>query len=183
MHFEKAGKHNTEKTLELAVQKCEERGISHLVVASTAGDTALASIKAISGKDIKLVVVTHNVGFRGAGVDQFSSDVRITVEEAGGIVYTGTMVLRGLGKSVKTLEGGSEENIVANSLRMMCQGIKVVAEIAAMVADAGIIPNEDIVVVAGTGRGADTAVVIAPQSSNNFFDMKIRELICKPYDF
>ncbi|GAH57790.1 unnamed protein product, partial [marine sediment metagenome] len=31
-----------------------------------------------------------------------------------------------------------------------------------------------------TGRGADTAWIIKPVHTHNFFDMKLIELICKP---
>jgi hypothetical protein len=37
-----------------------------------------------------------------------------------------------------------------------------------------------LIVIAGTGRGADTAVVIRPVNSQDFFDMKVREILCKP---
>ncbi|MGC7880013.1 pyruvate kinase alpha/beta domain-containing protein, partial [Desulforudis sp. 1190] len=39
------------------------------------------------------------------------------------------------------------------------------------------------VAVAGSGTGADTAVVLSPAHSQHFFDTKIREIICKPRDF
>jgi hypothetical protein len=37
--------------------------------------------------------------------------------------------------------------------------------------------------VAGTGRGADTAVIIGANSSNKFFEIKIREILAKPRVF
>ncbi len=52
-----------------------------------------------------------------------------------------------------------------------------------MSADAGLIPFSDVISVAGTGRGADTAAVIEANSSNKFFDIKLREYLVKPYDF
>jgi hypothetical protein len=59
--------------------------------------------------------------------------------------------------------------------------MKVVVEIAAMAADAGVIPvDEDIVVVSGSGRGADTAVILKAANSHRIFDMVIREIIAKP---
>jgi len=36
------------------------------------------------------------------------------------------------------------------------------------------------VAVAGTIRGADTAVVFRPANSNNFFDLFVKEIIVKP---
>ena len=52
-----------------------------------------------------------------------------------------------------------------------------------MACDAGLIPFADVVAVAGTGRGADTAVVLRANSSNRFFDIKFKEILCKPKNF
>jgi hypothetical protein len=53
-----------------------------------------------------------------------------------------------------------------------------------MAADSGLIPiDEDVVAIAGTGRGADTALRIQPANSSRFFHLKIREIIAKPRDF
>jgi hypothetical protein len=60
--------------------------------------------------------------------------------------------------------------------------MKVVVEITAMAADAGLIPaDKDIIVIAGSNKGADTAVIIQPSNSHNIFDMVIKEIIAKPY--
>jgi len=66
-------------------------------------------------------------------------------------------------------------------LRLFGEGMKVAVEIVAMAADAGLIPvDRDVIAIAGTGRGADTAIVIRPANSKNLFDMTIREIIAKP---
>jgi hypothetical protein len=52
-----------------------------------------------------------------------------------------------------------------------------------MAADAGLIPCEDVIAVAGTGRGADTVALIRANSSNNFFQIKVREILAKPRAF
>ena len=53
-----------------------------------------------------------------------------------------------------------------------------------MALDAGLVPyGEEIIAVAGSGTGADTALVITPAHSNNFFDTKVKEIICKPREF
>ena len=59
--------------------------------------------------------------------------------------------------------------------------MKVAVEIAAMAADAGLIPvDRDIISIAGTGRGADTAIVIKPENSSRLFNITIKEIIAKP---
>jgi len=50
-----------------------------------------------------------------------------------------------------------------------------------MAADAGEVPTDrEIIAVGGTGKGADTAVVLKPAHMNNFFDLEIREILAKP---
>jgi hypothetical protein len=181
MAFEKPGPKNTEITLDTAIRAAKERKISHLVVASTFGETGLLGAKKLKGSGISLVVVSHNMGFKTPGDVEFRPETRKEIEALGGRVLTGTMVLRSLGTALRDKFGGSEQEIVAHTLRMFGQGMKVCVEITAMAADAGLVPPTDIIAVAGTGRGADTAVIVAAQSSNRFFDIKIREVLIKPY--
>jgi hypothetical protein len=59
--------------------------------------------------------------------------------------------------------------------------MKVVVEIAVMAADAGLVrTDEEVIVIAGSGRGADYAVTLIPVYSNDFFDLKVKEILCKP---
>lgn len=184
IYFPKAGKENTDDTLRIAFEEAKKRGIRYIVVASTKGETGLKAAEMAKGKGIKVIVVTHNTGFARPGEQEMPQDIRRKIEEMGATVYTGTMVLRGLGTAIKGRAGFSHEQIVADALRLLGQGMKVVCEMAAMVADAGLVPtDEDVVFVAGTGRGADTAAIVQPRPSNIFFDMKVREVLCKPRDF
>jgi hypothetical protein len=183
MYFEKAGKENTQETLQIAKEEALKRGINHIVVASTFGDTALAAAEMLKGTGINLIVVTHNTGIREPNLQTFDQEIKRKIENMGGRVHTGTMVLRGLGTALKERGNQSYEQIVADTLRIFGQGTKVVVEIVAMSADAGLIPFSDVIAVAGTGRGADTAAVIKANSSNKFFDIRLREYLVKPYDF
>ena len=59
--------------------------------------------------------------------------------------------------------------------------MKVCVEIVMMAVDGGCVPaGEKVIVIAGTGRGADTAVVVQAASSRNLSDLHIMEIICKP---
>jgi hypothetical protein len=183
MYFDRAGKQNTGDALRIAVEEAQKRGISHMVVASTWGDTGLEAAQFLEGKGIALVVVSHNTGFSEEGEQEFDQTKRDQIERLGGKVYAGTMVLRNLGTAIRSQQSYSQQDLVANTLRMLGQGIKVCVEIVAMAADAGLIPCEDVIAVAGTGRGADTVAVIRANSSNNFFQIKVREILAKPRDF
>ena len=72
-------------------------------------------------------------------------------------------------------------DIIANSLRILGEGMKVSCEIAMMAADSGLVrTDEDVIAIAGTDYGADTAIVLKPVNTHNFFDLRIREILCKP---
>jgi hypothetical protein len=38
----------------------------------------------------------------------------------------------------------------------------------------------DMISVGGTGKGTDTALVLRPATSAHLFDLRVREVICKP---
>jgi len=177
------GPQHTEETLRIAKDAAIELGIGHVVVASTQGETAQAAARIFKNTGIRVIVVTHNTGFKEPGIQEMSPEVRQSIEEEGLTVYTGTMVLRSLGAAIRDQLGYSQQELVANTLRILGQGMKVCAEMAAMVADAGLVPIQDIIAVAGSRQGADTAVVIYPQPSNRFFQMKVREILVKPADW
>ena len=74
-------------------------------------------------------------------------------------------------------------DVVASTLRVFGQGMKVACEIAVMAADAGMVrTDEEVIAIAGVGRsgGSDTAIVIKPEPAHRFFDMKVKEILCKP---
>ncbi len=181
--FPKAGRINTAACLELAVTELQKANISTMVVASTYGDTGLKAAELLSGKGVNLVVVTHNYGFKEPAHIEMTQETRQRLEKMGAKVFTGTMPFRNIGTAIRQGLGYSQQDLIANTLRILGQGIKVCVEIAMMAADAGHVGTEDIVTVAGTGRGADTAAIIKPAPSNALFDLKIRKIIAKPWDW
>ena len=73
------------------------------------------------------------------------------------------------------------DEIVAQTLRLFGEGMKVCVEIALMAADAGLVRvGEPCIAIAGTGRGADTAVVLIPAHVQQFFDLRVMEVLAKP---
>jgi hypothetical protein len=183
MYFERPGIENTERTLEIAFDFATRRGINDIVIASTTGYVAEMVLKKGLHRGRNVVIVTHNVGFREEGVSEFPEGLRERLQEEGIRVHTSTMALRGVGTAIRELLSYSEQEIIANTLRIFGQGVKVCVEIAAMAADAGLIHFSDCVSIAGTGRGADTALLIRASSSNRFFKIKVREVIVKPREF
>ncbi len=178
MIWEKPGTRNTADTVELAVEKAKAEGIKHLVVASNSGSTAEKCLR----EDLQVVCVTHQVGFKDPGRDEMPSQKRTQLEELGVKVLTTSHFLAGVDRALRFKEGGLyPAEIVAHTLRMMGQGVKVCLEISVMALDAGLIPyGKEVVAVGGTGRGADTALLLTPEHGQNLFDTRIHEIICKP---
>jgi len=40
--------------------------------------------------------------------------------------------------------------------------------------------DEEVISIGGTGSGADTALVIKPAHTHDFFELKVREVLCMP---
>jgi hypothetical protein len=178
--FPRPGRENSEEVLVVLREGIGHYGVSQVVVASTRGDTGLATARMLEGSGIRLVVVTHNVGFKEPGALEMSAETRAEIEALGGRVHTGTMALRNIGTAIRDRQQYCQQDLVANTLRLFGQGIKVCVEIVLMAADSGLISCDEVLAVAGTGHGADTVALIAPQSSNRLFDLQVRDILAKP---
>lgn len=181
--FEKAGYMNTERALDVLKEGVDRYRVRHAVIASTFGTTGLAAAKLFSGTGTKVVVVTHNTGFKEPGKLEMTRETRMEIEALGARVHTGTMAFRNIGTAIRAKQGYCEQDLIANTLRLMGQGIKVCVEIVLMASDAGLIGIDDVLAVAGTARGADTVALISPAPSNRLFDLKVREILVKPVDW
>ena len=181
VYFDKPGVDNMEETLRIARQRAEELGIKTILLATTVGDTAVKAVDAFPG--MKVIAVTHVTGMREPNFQEFTDENKQKFESKGGIVLTTNHAFTGIGGAMrKKFNQQSVGDIIANTLRTFGQGMKVVLEIALMAADAGLVrTDEDVVVIAGTGRGADTAVVLKPVNTSDFFDIRVREILCKPH--
>ena len=182
-YFEKPGKENTEVLLKIVKEYAESTGVKDIVVASTWGETGAATSKLFKGYNV--FVVTHHTGFSEPSVQQLKEEHQKEILENGARIFTGTHALSSAERAVRKIFGTMEPlELMANTLRLMGEGTKVCVEITLMAADAGLIPvDRDIIAIAGTSRGADTALLIKPANAARFFDLKIREIIVKPRDF
>ena len=176
-YFEKPGKENTQRTLDLARRRAEELGIKTIVVASTRGETGAKACEDFRGYDV--VVVTHSTGFKEPNYQELTDENRAAIEAAGGKILTCQHTFGGVARAVrKKLRTYELEEIIAYTLRIFGEGMKVVVEIALMAADAGLVrTDEPVIAIAGTGKGADTAVVLKPANAQAFFDLQVLEIL------
>jgi len=180
VYFAESGSANTEKTLEIARKRAEQLGIRTVVVASTSGETGVKAVKTFA--DPKVVVVTHAAGFPAPDVQELTPQNRAKILQEGGTILTTTHAFGGIGRAIRRrLNTYQVDEIIAYTLRVFGQGTKVACEVALMAADAGLIrTDEEVISIGGTGSGADTALVIKPAHTHDFFELKVREVLCKP---
>ena len=182
MYFDRPGKENTTETLALAHKRACDLGIREVVVASSKGVTALEALERFAG--FHLVVVTYHCGFTEPFKQILSANVKAELEQKGARVVCATHALSGVERSLAKKHGGIYPALImADTLRLFGQGVKVAVEVAIMAADAGTLSGADIIAVGGSGRGADSALVLKPANQSDLYDMRIREIICKPRDF
>ncbi len=180
VYFEAPGPQNTQSILRLAKEYAENEEIKDIVVASTTGETGAKASEIF--KNFNVVVVTHHSGFVEPGTPELTEENRRTILENGAKVLTATHALSGVERAVrKKFKTIQPLELIAHALRLFGEGTKVCVEITAMAADAGLIPvDKNVVAIGGTGRGADTALVIKPAGTSYFFSLEVRELIAKP---
>ncbi|MCK4482546.1 hypothetical protein KAU55_04930 [Candidatus Bathyarchaeota archaeon] len=182
-YFKEAGKQNTDALLKLVKEYVEEEGIRNIVVASTTGETGVKASEIFKGHNV--VIVTHCFGFREPGKIELEEEHKREILANGAKIFTGIHALSSVERAIRKDFGTIQPlELIANTLRLMGEGTKVCVEITVMAADAGLIPvDRDAIVIAGTGRGADTALCILPANTGRFFDLKIKEVIAKPRAF
>jgi hypothetical protein len=178
MYWDKKGKECTEDTVSIVIQAAKEKGIKYIVVASNTGATA----ELFANKDLEVICVTHVNGFVNPGENEMTMGNRRKLEELSIKVLTTSHVLSGAERAFSSKFGGIYPvEIIANTLRMFGQGVKVGVEIATMALDAGLIPfGENIIAVGGSGRGADSAIIMKPAHAKDILNTRIEEIICKP---
>lgn len=169
VYFPRPGPSNTTHTLELSRARAEALGIRTILAATTTGATGARAARELDG--LKVIVVTHSAGFREPDTQELTGENRAAIEAAGARILTCKHAFGGVGRAVRKKLGTYQlEEIIAFTLRTFCEG-KVVAEMALMAADAGLVRmDEPLIALAGTGRGADTTVVLKPANAQAFFD-------------
>jgi hypothetical protein len=180
LYFDEPGLPNTEATLKRAAIRAEELRIKNVVVASASGETALQAVDIFH--DCNLVVVTHSTGFYKPTYQEMPVEVRQKLEEKGAKVLTCQHAFGGVNRAVRKKLGTYElDEIIAYTLRSFGEGMKVAIEVSLMAADAGLIETgQPCLAIGGTEKGVDTAILIKPANAQNFFELRVMEILAKP---
>ncbi len=180
-YFPSTGPDHTEATVAAACRRAEELGIGEILVATETGATALAVAECFRAG--KVIAVTYHSGTGKPFDDLLPPAARKKLEEKAAAILTCGHALSGAEKAAAGIGGGAPLAVVAATLRTFGQGTKVAVEIVLMAADAGLLSGKDVIALGGSAKGADTALVIAPAHQGKMFDLRVKEIICKPREF
>jgi len=180
IYFKESGEENSSRTIEVARERALKLGIRTILVASTSGTTGALAAQMLT--DFELIVISHSTGFRKPDVQELTDDNRKIIEACSARIFTGAHVFGGINRAIRLKYNTYQvDEIIANTLRIFGQGMKVAFEIAVMAADAGIVRTDTpVVCITGTNVGADTAIALIPTHTQTFFDLQILEIICMP---
>jgi len=181
----KKWRENTAEVVAIVGRKLKGSRIKHVVFATCTGYTG-AQFAPLA----KAQARASFVGVKMAPAIDAVYDVKWnarhakTMESAGIVWFGGTHALTGgVDRALtKTFDGGFPPGaIIAHTLYLFSQGMKVCVEIIAMACDAGVLPEGvKVIACAGTGSGADTAIVATSAASANLFDMKVHRVLAMP---
>jgi len=180
--FESYGDHNTGPTLQIAKERAQALGIKQVVVASSHGGTASKAQAVFAPLGIKVIAVSICHSWESEGWIMTKEEKEDLVKQ-GVIVHTGIHALGdGVSSAFSEKFGGrAQEEVVRETLYRFSQGMKVAVECLLMAADAGLLDmTQEVISIAGTSSGADTAIVCKPAYPRTFLQLEIREVLAKP---
>jgi hypothetical protein len=181
LYFDTVGPDNTDATLRASAERARELGIAQAVVATSTGKTALMAAEAF-GEGVKVIGVSLQRGLweKYVGLD---GEVVRAAEVRGVAFLTCPHTLMGAVDSALRDQFGvlPPQQLIAHTYYTFSQGTKVAVECMMMAADADLLDmGREVISVAGTDQGADTALVLKPVFSHQFFSLKVREIIAMP---
>jgi len=209
--FERPGPINTEEVIEIA--KTASTKYEYLVIASITGHSALKAADRIRNKRVICVTCPQGMNWevdkmaegpfadipelaqiKSAWVEQGLTRVPMGITPANGqklrslevAIIQGTIPFFGPSFSIRVhLHQITELDLMAKTLELISTGTLVCLECVLMAVDAGAIPEgQEVLALAGTERGLDTAWVIRSSASANLFHptrgVRFVELLAKP---
>jgi hypothetical protein len=188
-YFEEPGEENTQLVIEAVSQRLEVGGIRKVIVASTSGETAVEFASSLKSK-AELICVSQSPYRREWGEEwpclqqQFRQELEgfgATIIDKAPYIFHNSVLEAARWPNV------FPEQMVRETLYSFGQGMKVAVEVALTGVSCGYVtPYEDVIGVGGSGKGADTAIVLRATYPASLFDkdpakrLEIREIIAMP---
>ena len=193
-YFEKPGKENTKATIEAArAYLKEDNEVMALVVASISGQTALKVKNEFVGISIPVVCVTGSPSWQNYPEYELPlvpATARTELEKAGVVIVDSAP-----SSLTDTVEFGFARYgfrsptwiFIETLLAVGGYGLKTAVECVFMATDGGHIPAfKEVLSIAGTDKGADTAIVARSTFSSTLFSSNpqkrfvIKEILAMP---
>ncbi len=180
IYFQKPGKVNTVETLRAAKKRAIDLGIRKVIIASSHGYTALKAADIFKDTGIEIIAVGISNSFSKEGWNLKPDEKRKMEDQGIKVVVSHHGLEAGVSESFGCFH--SPGNIIAETLRCFSQGLKVAVEVTIMAVEAGFVSiDSNLIAIGGTDEGADTAIVLKPAFAREFKNLKIQEIITKPY--
>jgi uncharacterized protein len=209
--FDRPGPINTEEVIDIACKASDK--CKYIVVASLSGDSAVKIAERVTGKAVVCVTCPQGMNWEIDKMDEgpfaeipelmtirdewvkqgfkrvpmnVTSENRAKLDELRVKVVQGTIPFFGPSFSIRLhLQQVTSLDLIAKTLELISTGTLVCLEAVLMAVDAGVIPEtEEVVAVAGTEKGLDTAWIIRSSASANLFHptkgSRFVELLAKP---
>lgn len=194
LYFEKPGSHNTEYVVNAVKERVTKGDVKYVVIASISGQTALKATEELKDLDVSLICVSGFPGWRTIHDIEYpfvKGEIRKKLERLNVVIVD--KVPSGL--SGDTIDYGLARYgyipaswVVAETLEAIGgYGFKTAVEAILMATDCGAIPPfDDVISIAGTDKGADTAIVAKSTFSSSMFSrdsaerFQVLEIIAMP---
>ena len=193
-YFDQPGKANTQETIEAVRDYLkQENKVAAVVVASISGQTALKVKRELAEFSVPLVCVTGSPSWQNYPDYTFpfiSAPMRTKLNK------TGVIIVDAVPSSLSdTIEFSYARYgfrsptwiFIEALLAVGGYGLKTAVECVFMATDGGHIPPfKEVVSIAGTGKGADTAIVVRSTFSSTVFSadsekrLVIKEILAMP---
>jgi len=188
-YFDESGEENTQWVIEAVSQRLEVGGIRQVIIASTSGETAVAFARSLKGK-AELICVSEAPYRREWGEEWpcLKQKFRQELESLGvNIMDNVPYVFHNSVMEAARWPNTSPERLVKETLYSFGQGMKVAVDVALTAVSCGyVVPYQDVIGVGGSGKGADTAIILRATYPASLFDkdpakrLEIKEIIAMP---
>ncbi len=199
--FPHYGPENTSEVIDAVAERLQERDINTVVVASSTGEMAIRMVQrlrsAAQEPDTAALPRVIAVSDPPWAIGKIPKAGRISSDNKARLLALGAEVVDSVPYASRAYSTGASNNVyealdllvvVFDAFRMVGgNGLKVAIEVALMATNGGVIqPGQEVIAVAGTGNGLDTAVVVKSAYSIDIFSTdpserpEIREILAMP---
>ncbi len=193
--FPHYGPENTGEVIESVIERLQDTDIQTLVVASSTGEMAIRMAQRLQETDLPVRIIA--VCDPPWAIGKVPKAGRISDDNKARLMAMGAEVVDTVPYASRAYSTGASNNVyealdllvvVFDAFRMVGgNGLKVAIEVALMATNAGRIqPGQEVISVAGTGNGLDTAVVVKAAYSIDIFSTdpserpEVREILAIP---